>query len=143
MRSGGCRVGEFFGGAGMDPATMNMMNEGSFANGNANTEPYNSAEIWQFPLNGAAGLGESGGGLGLRRPQFGPSLEQFSEFTSGPDRDGPGNDPIGSEQRENGVNRKRRDSEDESTKGVSNRNGGTGNSNGNGVVITLSLCQMI
>lgn len=104
---------------------MNMMNEGSsFANGNANTTPFNISEIWQFPMN------TGGGGLGLRTPQFRHSLEQFGDFASGPNPDGSGHDddPIGS----NGVNRKRRDSEDESSpKGVSISN----NSNGNGVVI--------
>ncbi|KAF7809221.1 transcription factor BHLH089-like [Senna tora] len=114
----------------MDPAAMNMMNEGSFANGNANTAPYNLAEIWPFPMNGGAGLGESGGGLGLRRPQFGHSLEHFGDFASGPNQDGPGSDPTGLEQRANGINRKRRDSDDESAKGVSNGDGGAGNSNG-------------
>lgn len=118
-------------GAGMDPTAINMMNEGSFANGNGNTAPYNLAEIWHFPLNGGAGLGESGGGLALRTPQFGHNLRQFGDFTPGPNGDGPDNDPIGSEQRANGVNRKRRDSEDESAKGVSAAsNGGTGNCNG-------------
>ena len=36
--------------------------------GGGNMAPYNLAEIWQFPMNGGSGLGESGGGLGLRRP---------------------------------------------------------------------------
>lgn len=109
----------------MDPAAM--MNEGSFANGGANMAPYNLADILQFPMNGGAGLGDSGGGLGLRRPQFGHDLGQFGDFP-GPNRDVPGNDQISSEQKGNhGVNnRKRRDSEDESAKGVSTSNGGNG-----------------
>ncbi|XP_028754345.1 transcription factor BHLH089-like [Neltuma alba] len=108
-----------------------MMNEGSFANGNANTASYNLAEIWQFPMNGGAGLGESGGGLALRRPQFGQNLGLFGEFTSGSNPNGPGIDPSCSDQGANGVNRKKRDSEDESVKGVSTTsNGGIGNSNG-------------
>ena len=116
----------------MDPA--GMMNEGSFANGNAgNTASFNLSEIWQFPMNGGARLGESGGGLGLRRPPFGYNMGQFGDF-SGPNRDLSGTDPNNSEQRANnhihGINRKRRDSEDESAaKGVS-----TSNDGGNGVV---------
>lgn len=105
----------------MDPGAM--MNEGSFANGGANTAPFNLADIWHFPMNAAAALGDSAAGLGLRRPQFGHNLGQFAEFPS------PGNDQIASEQK--GVvgvnnNRKRRDSEDDSAKGVSTSNGGNG-----------------
>ncbi|KAI9111628.1 hypothetical protein K1719_017318 [Acacia pycnantha] len=114
----------------MDPAAINMMNEGSFANGNDNTASYNLSEIWQFPMNSGAGLGESGGGLGLRRPQFGQNLGQFGHFTSGPNPDAPGNGPNCSEQGANGVNKKR-DSEDELAKGFSTTsNGGIGRSNG-------------
>lgn len=110
----------------MDPGAM--MNEGSFANGGTNTAPYNLADIWQFPMNGGAGLGDSGGGLGLRRPQFGHNLGHFGGDFPGPNRDVAGNnttEQISSEQKGNhGVNRKRRDSEEESTKGVSTSNGG-------------------
>lgn len=81
------------------------------------------AEIWQFPP------GESGGGLGLRRPQFGNG---FGDFASGPTRD----EPIGSEQRTANHCRKRRDSEEEPVKGVSTSNGGA---NGNGVVSAHSM----
>ncbi|KAK4263363.1 hypothetical protein QN277_028785 [Acacia crassicarpa] len=113
----------------MDPGAM--MNEGSFANGGANTGPYNLSDIWQFPMNVGVGLGDSGSGLGLRRPQFGHNLgpPPFGDYTN---RDVPGNDQINSEQGGNnnntnnhGVNnnRKRRDSEDEFTKGVSTSNG--------------------
>ncbi|XP_061366111.1 transcription factor BHLH089-like [Gastrolobium bilobum] len=107
----------------MDPAAM--MNAG------ANTASYHLAEIWSFPPPSG---GESGGGLGFRRPQFGHG---FADFGAGPTRDVPGDDPISSEQRaaaaaNHGHNRKRRDSEEESAKGVSTSNGG-GNGNGNGV----------
>ena len=65
-----------------------MMNEGSFANGGANTAPFNLADIWQFPINVGAALADSGGGggggLGLRRPHFahnlGPSL--FGDYSN-------------------------------------------------------------
>lgn len=115
----------------MDPAAINMMNDGSFANGNANTASYNLAEIWQFPMNGGAGLGESGGRLGLRKPQFGQNLGHFGDFTSGPNRNVPGNDPNCSEQGANGVSKKKRDSEEELAKDVSTTsNVGIGNSNG-------------
>ena len=111
------------------------MNGDSFANENAgNTAPYNLAEIWQFPMNGGSGLGESGGGLGLRRPQFAHGSGPFGDFL-GPNPDVPGNDPINSEQRESnqGVNRKRSHAEEDlAAKGVSTSNGG-----GNGVVFTL------
>ncbi|XP_028793110.1 transcription factor BHLH089-like isoform X1 [Neltuma alba] len=108
-----------------------MMNEGSFGNGNAHTASHNLADIWQFPTNGGAGLGESRGGLGLRRPQFGQNLGQFGAFTSGSNPNGPGIDPSCSDQEGNGVNRKKRDSEDELAKGVSTTsNGGIGDSNG-------------
>ncbi|XP_020238985.1 transcription factor BHLH089 isoform X2 [Cajanus cajan] len=109
----------------MDPGAM--MNEGSFANnGTANTAPYSLAEIWQFPqpINGA-------GGLGLRTPQFGhgPGPGPFADFAA--HGLGPSNST-----------RKRRDSEDDSTKGVSTSNAvnegdgkrvkATGNSGGDG-----------
>ncbi|XP_054825020.1 transcription factor BHLH089 [Prosopis cineraria] len=125
----------------MDPGAM--MNEGSFANGGANTAPYNLADIWQLPMNVGAGLGDSGGGLGLRRPQFGHNLGPplFGDFPGHTNRDVPSNDQVRSEQRGNnnnnnnnnnhGVNnRKRHDSEDESTKGVSTSNGGNGVNDG-------------
>ncbi|RDY11255.1 Transcription factor BHLH089 [Mucuna pruriens] len=89
----------------MDPGAM--MNEGSFANnGSGNTAPYSLAEIWQFPqgING-------GGGLGLRTPQFGHGPAQFGDFAPGPTH---GLGPSSS--------RKRRDSEDDSAKGVSTSN---------------------
>ncbi|KAI4328341.1 hypothetical protein L6164_020700 [Bauhinia variegata] len=115
----------------MDPGAM--MNEGSFANGIANAAPFNLAEIWHFPMSGGAGLGESGGGLGLRRPQLGHNLEQLSDF-AGPNRDVPDNDPVSSEQRANhGVNnKKRRNAEEESAKGVSTSNGCNGVNDGDG-----------
>ncbi|KAJ1427762.1 Myc-type, basic helix-loop-helix [Sesbania bispinosa] len=107
-------------GALMDPGAM--MNEGSFANGSNNTAPFSLAEICQFPtaINGGGG----GGGLGLRRPQFGHGLGQFGDFSTGLNRDV--NGPVGPDQgtANHGVgNRKRRDSEDDSAKGVSTRNG--------------------
>ena len=111
-----------------------MMNEGSFAS--ANAAPYNLAEIWQFPMNGGGGVGEFGGGLGLRSAQFGD--------VSGANRDVSVSDPMSLDLRANlggggrgGANgggaRKRRDLEDESAKGVSTSNG-----NGNGAVLICS-----
>lgn len=100
----------------MDPGAM--MNEGSFPNGSGNTAPFSLAEIWQFPaaMNG-------GGGLGLRRPQFGHGgLGQFGDFTTGSNRDG--NGPLSS-------NRKRRDTEEDSAKGASTS---ISNGGGNAVV---------
>lgn len=100
----------------MDPG--GLMNEGSFPNGSGNTAPYSLAEIWQFP---GAMNGGGGGGLGLRRPQFGHSLGQFGDFTT----TGPNRDVNGPDQSVVGVgNRKRRDSEDDLAKGVSTSNGG-------------------
>ena len=107
------------------------MNEGSFGNGSGNTAPYSLAEIWQFPqaLNGG------GGGLGLRRPQFGNGLGQFGDFATGPNRDGPGAGLVGADQRAVSNSRKRREStEEESAKRVSTSNGGA-----NGVVFAYSL----
>ncbi|KAH7570186.1 hypothetical protein ACOSP7_018173 [Xanthoceras sorbifolium] len=93
----------------MDPPAM--MNEGS----------YNFAEIWQFPVLGVgSGVTESGGGLGLRRAQFGQNLSQF-----GINREVSGDDPVSLEQKVaqgNGA-RKRRDAEDESAKVVSTSSG--------------------
>lgn len=93
------------------------MNEGSFPNGNGNTTPFSLAEIWQFP----AAINGGGGGLGLRRPQFGNGLGQFAEFGPGLNRDG-----NGPESRVvlNHGGKKRRDSEDDSAKCVSTSNGG-------------------
>lgn len=91
-----------------------MMNEGSFPNGNGNTTPFSLAEIWQFP----AAINGGGGGLGLRRPQFGNGLGQYGEFGPGLNRDGNGLNHAG------GGGKKRRDSEDDSAKCVSTSNGG-------------------
>jgi len=95
------------------------MNEGSFPNGNGNTTPFSLAEIWQFPV----AINGGGGGLGLRRPQFGNGLGQFGEFGPGLNRDG-----NGPESRvvlnHVGGGKKRRDSEDGSAKCVSTSNGG-------------------
>lgn len=90
------------------------MNEGSFPNGNGNTTPFSLAEIWQFP----AAINGGGGGLGLRRPQFGNGLGQYGEFGPGLNRDGNGLNHAG------GGGKKRRDSEDDSAKCVSTSNGG-------------------
>lgn len=108
----------------MDPAAM--------MNGGANTASYHLAEIWQFPHPVA---GDSGGGLGLRRPQFGHG---FGDFTTCPTREDPGSDPVSSDHRQAltaSLGRKRRDSEEESVKGVSTSNGG-----GNGVVFASKIC---
>lgn len=80
-----------------------MMNDGS----------YNFDEIcWQFPINGV------GGGRG----QFGQSLGQFGDST----REVPGNDPVGLDPRGaggGGGTRKRREVEEDLTKGLSTSNG--------------------
>lgn len=120
----------------MDPATLT--NEGSF--GNANATSFNLAEIWKFPINGGgASVAESGGGLGLRMPQFAHNLAQFGDVSAtngealanGPirlDRRGSHGDGAGG----NGGARKRRDAEDESSKCFPS-------SSGNGVVFVLSI----
>ncbi|KAI9126329.1 hypothetical protein K1719_002750 [Acacia pycnantha] len=120
----------------MDPGAM--MNEGSFANGGANTAPYNLSDTWQFPMNVGAGLEDSGGRWGLRMPQTMNNWRSppFGDYTN---RDVPGNDQINSEQRGNNNNtnnhevnndRKRRDSEDEFTKAISTSSGGNGVNDG-------------
>lgn len=120
----------------MDPGTL--MNEGSF--GNANATSFNLAEIWQFPMNGSgASVSESGGGLGLRMPQFGHNLAQFGDI-SGRNREVSANDLMSLDRRGshgggvgcNGSVRKRRNAEDESGKCVST-------SSGNELVFVLLL----
>ncbi|XP_024022584.1 transcription factor BHLH089 [Morus notabilis] len=103
----------------MDP--LALMNADSFPN--ANAASYNLAENWPFPINGA-GVGDPGGGLGLRRPQFGQSLAPFGDVLV-VNRDVSGNDPMSLDQRGNhGGARKRRDVvEDDSPKGVSTSSG--------------------
>lgn len=97
------------------------MNEGSFPNGNGNTTPFSLAEIWQFP----AAINGGGGGLGLRRPQFGNGLGQFGEFGPGLNRDGNGPESrVVLNHGGVGGGKKRRDSEDDSPKCVSTSNGG-------------------
>lgn len=103
----------------MDPPAL--MNVDSFAN--ANATPYNLAEIWPFPI--AGGVGDAGGGLGLRRPQLGQNLAPFGDI-SGVNRDVSGNDPMSLDHRGNhgGATRKRRDGgEEDSPKGVSTSSG--------------------
>lgn len=95
------------------------MNEGSFPNGSGNTTPFSLAEIWQFP---AAMNSGGGGGLGLRRPQFGHALGQFGDFTTGPNREV--NGPVRPDLSVAVSSRKKRDSEDDSAKGLSTSNGG-------------------
>ncbi|KAJ7953717.1 transcription factor bHLH79 [Quillaja saponaria] len=123
----------------MDPAAMT--NDVSFSNGNGNTTAFNLAEIWQFPMNGGAGVGESGGGLGVRRPQFGHNLGHFGDFTSS-NQEVSGNDTMNLEQGgEHGLARKRRDSEEEAAKGVSTSNGGNGVHDCNGKRLKTSGCR--
>lgn len=121
----------------MDPSTL--INEGAFSN--ANAASYNLAEIWPFPMSGGGGVGDLGGGLGLRRPQFAQNLPQFGDV-SAVNRDVSGNDPMSLDQRGSGVARKRRDAAagDDSPKRPSTSNGngngiGNGKGNGNGVVV--------
>ncbi|KAF3431366.1 hypothetical protein FNV43_RR26097 [Rhamnella rubrinervis] len=122
----------------MDPSTL--INEGSFSN--ANAASYNLAEIWPFSMNGR--VGDSGGGLGLRRPQFAQNLAQFGDVLAA-NRDVSGNDPTSLDQRGNhgggGGARKRRDvAEDESPKGVSTSNG-NGVSDCDGKRLKTSGCR--
>ncbi|THG06955.1 hypothetical protein TEA_022870 [Camellia sinensis var. sinensis] len=96
-----------------------MTNDGAIHSSTA--APYNLAEIWPFPING----GESGGGgLDLRRVQFGQGLGQFAEKAnrevSG------GDDPMFLDHKgaQSGGSRKRRDvPEDESAMAVSTSSG--------------------
>lgn len=103
----------------MDP------NEGAFQ-----TARYNYAEIWPFPVNG----GEAGGGLDLRRLQFGQSLGLFAEDVN-VNREVE-NDPTVPDhgRARNGGSKKRRDPnpEEESAKAVS-----TG---GNAMVFYMNSC---
>ncbi|GMP58158.1 hypothetical protein CsSME_00021926 [Camellia sinensis var. sinensis] len=111
-----------------------MTNDGAIHSSTA--APYNLAEIWPFPING----GESGGGgLDLRRVQFGQGLGQFAEKAnrevSG------GDDPMFLDHKgaQSGGSRKRRDvPEDESAMAVST-------SSGNGMVLypRNSICNLI
>ncbi|KAF5443233.1 hypothetical protein F2P56_035808 [Juglans regia] len=97
----------------MDPSAL--IDEGSFSNANAASQ--NLMEIWQFPATGA---GEFGGGLGLRRMQFGDVL--------GENRDASANDPMSLDRVPNhGGARKRRDFENDSAKGVSTSNDNVAN----------------
>ncbi|XP_019445529.1 PREDICTED: transcription factor BPE-like isoform X2 [Lupinus angustifolius] len=89
----------------MDP--LPMINDTS-----ANTPPFHLSEIWQFPATGVSGISDNG--LGLRTSSFGHGLGQFGDF--GPTRHVSGNDPINLEHRAIILNRKRRDSEEESAK---------------------------
>lgn len=119
----------------MDPSTL--INEGAFSN--ANAASYNLAEIWPFPMSGGGvGVGDLGGGLGLRRPQFAQNLARLGDVSAA-NRDVSGNDPMRLDQRGSGGARKRRDAAgDESPKGPSTSNGigiGNGNGNGNGVAV--------
>ncbi|KAJ7943554.1 transcription factor bHLH79 [Quillaja saponaria] len=123
----------------MDPAAM--MTDGSFSNGNGSATSFNFAEIWQLPMNGGGGVGESGVGLGLRRPQFGHNLGHFDDFM-GLNRDVSGNDPMNLEQREeHGVAKKRRGSEEDAAKGVSTSNGGNGLHDCGGKLLKSSGCR--
>ncbi|KAL5554015.1 hypothetical protein UlMin_041416 [Ulmus minor] len=113
----------------MDPPAL--MNEGSFSN--ANAASFNLSEIWQFPMNGG-GVGETGGGLGLRRAVFGQNLEQFGEVALANREVSAVSDPMSVDQKGNhgggggsGGARKRREVEDESAKGVSTSSANGGN----------------
>ena len=119
----------------MDPPAL--MGDGAF--GGANAAPYNLAEIWPFAIG--SGGGDSGVGLGLRRPQFGQAgpgpgpgagQGQFGDIMSASNREVSENDPMSVDQRANqGVvaARKRRDVDEGSANGVST-------SSGNGVVFS-------
>nr|WIE96187.1 basic helix-loop-helix transcription factor [Loropetalum chinense var. rubrum] len=88
----------------MDPPTL--MNEGSFPSANATS--YNLAEIWPFPLNGEASVGESDCcDLELRKAQFGQIFGHFAGSMNA-HRDVSVDDPMVLDQRGSG-SRKRRD----------------------------------
>ncbi|XP_059655956.1 transcription factor BHLH094-like [Cornus florida] len=105
----------------MDPPALNLIKDGLFQSVNAPS--YNMAEIWPFPINGGASVGESRGGLELRSVPFGQSLGRFADNASA-NRDVSGDDPMVLDQRgarSGGARKKRLDMalEDESAKVVS------------------------
>ncbi|KAE9613436.1 hypothetical protein Lal_00016134 [Lupinus albus] len=98
----------------MDP--LPMINDTSFSNaGPTNTLPFHLSEIWHFPATGVSGISTS---------PFGHGLGQFADL--GSTRHVSGNDPIHLERRAIILNRKRRDSEEESAKVTSMSDGGDG-----------------
>nr|QCY41191.1 basic helix-loop-helix transcription factor 1 [Eriobotrya japonica] len=107
----------------MDPPTL--VNECSLSN--ANVTSFNLSEIWQFPMNGSgASAGDSGGALGLRRPNFSHGFPQFGDVSgairdvlAGSDPNPMSLDPRGGEGH-GGVARKRREAHDESPKSSGN-----------------------
>ncbi|XP_061991575.1 transcription factor BHLH089 isoform X1 [Rosa rugosa] len=106
----------------MDPP-VSLVNECSYSNGNATS--YNLSEIWQFPMSsGGAGMGETGGGLGLRRPSFG----QFGDVSAAiRDVLGGGDpNPMSLDHRA----RKRRDADEEESSPKSSGNIGANDSDG-------------
>ncbi|GAB2297271.1 hypothetical protein Dimus_031381 [Dionaea muscipula] len=118
----------------MDQPTM--MSENAFQSGD--TASCNLSEIWPFSISGgggeSCGVGDGGGGLKLRRLQFGSSLSQFGEANV--NRDVCGKDEVGVELRGGGHGigdgRKRREAvaaEDEAAKGVSTSGDGNGMDN--------------
>ncbi|KAM1065587.1 hypothetical protein ACFX2B_020880 [Malus domestica] len=106
----------------MDPPTL--VNECSFSNANATSF---LSEIWPLPMNGSgARAGDSGGALGLRRPNFSQSFAQFGDV-SGAIRDvlaGSDPNPMSLDHRggggHGGAARKRREADDESPKSSGN-----------------------
>ncbi|KAL6319048.1 hypothetical protein AAG906_001521 [Vitis piasezkii] len=111
----------------MDPP---LINESSFSA--ANPSAYSLAEIWPFPVNSAAAIGEPTAGLGLRIANFGQIMGQFADSSA--NRDVSVDESTVTEQSgSRGGGRKRRDvsSEDESSKIVSTSSGnGMNASNG-------------
>ncbi|XP_048440681.1 transcription factor BHLH094-like [Pyrus x bretschneideri] len=100
----------------MDPPTL--VNECSFSNANATS--FNFSEMWEFQMNRTgASAGDSGGALGLRRPNFSQSFAQFGDV-SGAIRDVlAGSDPNPM-RGHGGAARKRREADDESPKSSGN-----------------------
>ncbi|KAJ9677280.1 hypothetical protein PVL29_022339 [Vitis rotundifolia] len=120
----------------MDPP---LINESSFSA--ANLSAYSLAEIWPFPVNSAAAIGEPTAGLGLRIANFGQIMGQFADSSA--NRDVSVDESTVTEQSgSRGGGRKRRDvsSEDESSKIVSTSSGnGMNESNGKRMKISRTL----
>lgn len=107
----------------MDPP---LINESSFSA--ANPSAYSLTEIWPFPINSAAAIGEPTAGLGLRITNFGQIMGHFAD--SSVNRDVSVDESTVTEQSGSRCGRRKRremSSEDESSKIVST-------SSGNGLV---------
>ncbi|KAL6983573.1 hypothetical protein U1Q18_016957 [Sarracenia purpurea var. burkii] len=122
----------------MDPPAA-MISDGALQA--ASATPYNFAEIWPFPING----GEAGGGLDLRRVQFGQNLDQFAQ-NANLNRGVSGDEPMILDHRgaQSNRSRKRRDPahEDEPAMAVSMAmSSGNGMSDCDGKRIKVGACD--